>query len=161
MNKGCGASRGTLKSGGIASNEALRYSKPPSCRINSSPYCDIWSSRGLGKKQGVSETWNCTGAPQRSSINFRKAWYFSGVKFELNCCRRAGIMIWVGTNSCVPAIFYLYRPARARGFASAVICPVFLWDAAEHCPTRNGKCAGASAAGGRTEKNPALVKNQG
>src|SRR5580704_1396730 len=92
MNMGCGASRGTLKSGGIASNEALRYSNPPSCRINSSPYCDIWSSKGLGKKQGVSESWNWTGAPQRSSINLRKVWYCSGVKFALNCCRRAGIM---------------------------------------------------------------------
>src|ERR1700680_974202 len=93
MNMGCGASRGTLKSGGIASNEALRYSSPPSCWINSLPYCDIWSNSGLGKKQGVSESWNLTGVPQRSSINFRNAWYLAGVKLALNRCRRAGIMI--------------------------------------------------------------------
>src|SRR5271166_1332178 len=93
MNMGCGVSWGTLKSGGIAWNEALRYSSPPNCRISSSPYRDIRSSNGLGKKQGVSDSRNSTLVPQRSSINLRKVWYFSGVKFELNCCRRAGIMV--------------------------------------------------------------------
>ena len=34
----------------------------------------------MGKKQGVSESWNLTGVPQRSSINFRNAWYLAGVK---------------------------------------------------------------------------------
>src|SRR5579863_38153 len=117
MNMGCGASRGTLKSGGIASNEAFRYSNPPSCRINSSPYCDIWSSSGLGKKQGVSETWNWTGVPQRSSINFRKAWYFSGVKFALNCCRRAGIMISKALSRLASAVHQTERTVILSGVA--------------------------------------------
>src|SRR5580704_5850871 len=110
MNRGCGDSRGTLKSGGIASNDAFRYSSPPSCWMSSLPYRDIWSNSGLGKKQGVSETWNLIGVPQRSSINFKKAWYFFGVKVELNCCRRAGIMISQELSRCADERLTLYDP---------------------------------------------------
>src|SRR5579871_4032302 len=50
------------------------------------------SRSGLGKKQGVSESRNCTCVPHASSMRRKRARYFSAVKPALNCLRREGIM---------------------------------------------------------------------
>src|SRR5579862_3430281 len=51
------------------------------------------SRNGLGKKQGVSESRNCTCVPHASSMRRKRARYFSAVKPALNCLRREGIMM--------------------------------------------------------------------
>src|SRR5215472_1432869 len=93
MNIGWGLSLGALNSAGIDSSDRARYSRlSTSCRIRSFPSVAIRSSKGAGKKQGVSETRNPIGTPHRSASSARSCEYFSGSNFELNDCRSEGIM---------------------------------------------------------------------
>src|SRR5436309_10737840 len=43
---------------------------------------------------------NCTGVPQCSAIICKSRWYFSSVKFALNCWRREGIMVAPALTGC-------------------------------------------------------------
>src|SRR5215472_3755711 len=93
MNIGWGLSLGALNSEGIESSDRARYSRlSTSCRIKSFPSAAIRSSKGAGKKQGVSETRNPIGTPHRSASRVKSFGYCSCLNFELKACRREGIM---------------------------------------------------------------------
>jgi hypothetical protein len=49
-------------------------------------------SSSEGKKQGVSDTRNPIGTPQRSARRASNSGYFSALYFELKECRREGII---------------------------------------------------------------------
>src|ERR1700732_951404 len=93
---GCAASLGTSNSAGIDSSERSKYSGlSTNCRISALPSSAIRSISCFGKKHGVSHNRNCTCVPHASSTCRKKVWYFSGVKFSLNCLRKEGIILVV------------------------------------------------------------------
>ncbi len=72
-------------------SEARRYSGLfTSCRTKSRPYSAIWSSRALGKKQGVSETRNAMGVPALVVKLLEELLVFLREKVTVECLAQSG-----------------------------------------------------------------------